>query len=137
MARTPDRRAGPRSEEKLIFEQVDDQGNPTVDPTEIGGMTYHDGSFAMKDAIGVFDPRSGGGGGLTEYTHKRLRHLIHFIDEGPADGFASGAFKEVLPAGSPFPTSIIWWESTSKLQKIVEKTITRSGGGATMCPRRP
>lgn len=58
--------------------------------------------------------------------HKRLRHLIHFIDEGPAGGFISGAYKETLPLRSPFPTQIIWWESSGKLQKIVEKNITRN-----------
>jgi hypothetical protein len=66
------------------------------------------------------------GSGITVEEHKILRHLIHFIDEGPAGGFASGAFKEVLPAADPFPTQIIWWESSSKLQKIVEKIITRN-----------
>lgn len=72
-----------------------------------------------------------GGSGLTADQHKVLRQLIHFIDEGPAEGFASGAYKEVLPTGNPFPTSIIWWESSGKTQKIVEKLITRSGGAAT------
>jgi hypothetical protein len=66
-------------------------------------------------------------GYVGEYEHKTLRHLIHFIDEGPGGGFASGAYRETLPAGSPFPTSIIWWESSAKLQKIVELIITRSG----------
>jgi len=70
-----------------------------------------------------------GVGALTEAAHKALRQLIHFINDGPAESFASGAFKEVT--GGFFPTSRIWWESTSKLKKIVEKTITRSGGGAT------
>lgn len=73
----------------------------------------------------------GGGVGVTEEVHKTLRQLIHFIEDGPAEGFASGAYKEVLPAASPFPTSVIWWGSSSKLKKIVEKTITRSGGSAT------
>lgn len=68
---------------------------------------------------------------VTETKHKAIRQLIHFIGEGPAEGFTSGAYKEQLPTGSVFPTSIIWWESSSKLKKIVEKTITRSGGGAT------
>ena len=72
-----------------------------------------------------------GSGALTESAHRIVRQLIHFIDDGPAEGFASGAYKEKLPAGSVFPTSIIWWESASKVKKIVEKTITRSGGGAT------
>jgi hypothetical protein len=68
---------------------------------------------------------------LTPQQHRNLRHLIHFIDGGPADGFLSGAFKEVLPQASPFPTSVTWYTSSGKTQKIVEKLITRSGGGAT------
>jgi hypothetical protein len=66
------------------------------------------------------------GSGISVATHKALRDLIHFIDGGPADGFVSGAFKETLPAGNPFPTSEIWWESASKAEKIVELTITRN-----------
>jgi hypothetical protein len=78
----------------------------------------------MRDNTGVFDPRT-----VWKSAHAAVRHLIHFIDEGPAEGFASGAYKEVI--GGAFPTSVIWWESSSKLKKIVEKIITRSGGGAT------
>lgn len=65
--------------------------------------------------------------GLTEGQHRVLRQLIHFIEEGPAGGFASGAYKETLPSGDPFPTSVIWWESSSKLKKIVERTVTWTG----------
>lgn len=72
-----------------------------------------------------------GTGGVTETSHKVLRQLIHFIDDGPAEGFLSGAYRETTPSGDPFPTSVVWWESAAKLKKIVEKTITRSGGGAT------
>lgn len=67
----------------------------------------------------------GSGGGITEGAHTALRALIHFIDCGPADGFASGAFHEILPSGNPFPTSYIWWESVSQIDKIVELTVTR------------
>lgn len=66
----------------------------------------------------------GGGGGLTPFQHQTLRQLIHFIDEGPGDGFASGAFKEVLPTGNPFPTSITWYLDVGKTKKLVEKFIT-------------
>ena len=64
----------------------------------------------------------GGGGGITPQEHETLRQLIHFIDQGPGDGFASGAFKESLPAG-PFPTSIIWYLDVAKTKKLVEKFI--------------
>jgi len=71
------------------------------------------------------------GSGLTADQHKTLRQLIHFIEEGPGEGFTSGAYKETLPSGSVFPTSIIWWESSSKLKKIVERTITWTGVNPT------
>lgn len=68
---------------------------------------------------------------LSSDQHRTLRHLIHFIDQGPADGFVSGAFKEVLPAGSAFPTSVTWYTDSGKTHKIVEKLIERSAGSAT------
>jgi len=63
--------------------------------------------------------------GLTDAEHKTLRQLIHLADGvgGPMEGFASGAYREILPTSDPFPTSIIWWESSAKLQKIIDKTI--------------
>lgn len=67
-----------------------------------------------------------GAGGITPDSHKKLRQLIHFINDGPAEGFISGAYKETLPSG-PFPTSEIWWESSSKLKKIVELLTTWNG----------
>jgi len=72
-----------------------------------------------------------GTGGLTESGHRTLRQLIHFIDDGPAEGFVSAAYKEVLPSAAVFPTSAVWWESVSKLKKIVEKLITWTGVNPT------
>jgi hypothetical protein len=66
----------------------------------------------------------GGGGGITESQHRSLRHLIHFIDNGPAGGFVSGAFREIID--TPFPSQIIWWTDSFKTDKIVELTITRA-----------
>lgn len=65
------------------------------------------------------------GGGLSQTTHQVLRQLIHFIDNGPAEGFATGAYREMT--GTVFPTAVIWWENSSKLKKIVEKLITWTG----------
>jgi len=62
--------------------------------------------------------------GISEPIHKSLRHLIHFIVDGPGDGFPSGSYRETLPNGNPFPTSIIWWESSAKIKKILERTLT-------------
>lgn len=62
---------------------------------------------------------------LTDSQHETLRKLIHLADGvgGPMEGFASGSFRESLPLDDPFPTSIIWWESSSKVEKIIEKTL--------------
>lgn len=70
----------------------------------------------------------GGGGDLTEAAHRGLRQLIHFLDNGPADGFGSGPlFLETLPVADPFPTSLTWYEDATKARKIVELTITLNG----------
>jgi hypothetical protein len=123
VGRTPDRVPGPSFEEEL---QLEDLG---ADPSVVGAISNNGGVLKGQDSIGIFDLRSGTG--LSEAAHKALRHLIHFINEGPAEGFATGAYKEILPSANPFPTSVIWWESNSKLQKIVEKTITYTGSFPT------
>jgi hypothetical protein len=123
---TPDRTPGPADEEEIVFEDRTTDG----DPTEVGALRYTGGSFKAKDSTGVFDLRSGGGG-ITEAQHKALRQLIHFIDDGPAEGFVSGAYKETLPSGAVFPTSEISWESSSKLKKIVELSTTWTGSKIT------
>jgi hypothetical protein len=116
---TPDRFPGQREEDSILFTD-----NP--DALVAGEMKYSGGAFVMKDGTGEFDPRAGGGG-ISEAQHKTLRHLIHFIDEGPGDGFASGATKTVT--GGLFPTSILWRDSAGN--KLVEKLIERSAGSAT------
>lgn len=61
--------------------------------------------------------------GITSGDHRTLRQLIHFIDEGPALGFASGATKTITPSGDPFPTQVTWRDALGN--KLVEKTVTR------------
>lgn len=62
---------------------------------------------------------------LTASQHKALKDLIHFVNDGPADGFASGAYREITYTGA-FPSAVIWWESSAKLKKIVSVDITRN-----------
>lgn len=88
------------------------------------------GNWGDDFIAGGFSSLSG-----TDQRHEALRQLIHFLDEGPAQGFVSGSHKQVI--GSPFPTSIIWWESAAMLKKIVEKEITRTGGPATVVTPTP
>lgn len=70
------------------------------------------------------------GSGITAAEHKVLRQLIHFISDGPAEGFASGAYREVT--GTVFPTNITWYVSSSKRGKIVERNMTWSGANLTV-----
>lgn len=120
MGQTPDRRPGPLQEEEVQFDDRTADGDPTTE----GAIRYAGGSFRAKDSAGVFDLRAGSG--LSEAAHRALRQLIHFLSEGPAEGFASGAYKETTPTG-PFPTSEVWWESVAKLKKIVSLTTTWTG----------
>jgi len=119
MPPTPDRHPGPLLEEEIQLE------TQAADPSLDGAIRYVSGAFRLRDSAGVFDARSGGGG-ITEAQHRALRQLIHFLDDGPAQGFPSGSFAEILPAADPFPTSHIWWETSGKLKKIVELAVTRN-----------
>lgn len=65
---------------------------------------------------------------LQTTAHETVAHLIHFVSEGPADGYATPATKAVTPSGSPFPTSVVWSVSSKKL---VEKLITYTGTNPT------
>lgn len=124
MGRTPDRRPGAplREEEGAYF---DEQAAPAA--TE-GQFVYYSGRWSFYDSTGEYDPRSGGG--ISEAQHKALHDLIHFIDEGPADGWTSGAYKETTWSGV-FPQTVIWYTDSGKSKKIVELTITWTGVNPT------
>jgi hypothetical protein len=122
MPRTPDRFPGPLYEEGVYFDSTSVATTP-------GEVRYDGTRFSFVDGAGEYDPRSGSG--ISEAQHRALRQLIHFIDNGPAEGFVSGAYRETLPTANPFPTSIIWWESSGKTKKIVEKLITWTGAFPT------
>ncbi len=67
-----------------------------------------------------------GSGSLTPQQHATLRQLIHLADGigGPMEGFLTNAYREILPTSSAFPTSIIWYSSSAKISRYVEKTIS-------------
>lgn len=65
-----------------------------------------------------------GSSGLTAAEHAAIHQLIHFIDDGPAEFFSSGAYK--VTAGTPFPSSETWYVDSTLAQTIVAKTITRN-----------
>jgi hypothetical protein len=62
----------------------------------------------------------------TRQPHAALRQLIHFLDDGPGAGFASGAYKEIQYSGALI-TQEIWWEDNTKTQKIVQLDVTYTG----------
>jgi hypothetical protein len=108
-------------------------GQPAGGPADEDVLIWRDGSdWKFQDQTTgphTLQDLATGGSGLTADGHKVLRQLIHFIDEGPAEGFDSGSYREVT--GTVFPTAIVWWESSSKLKKIVEKLITWTGAFPT------
>lgn len=63
MPRTPDRQPGVSDEEAIILE---DTG---VDPAVVGELRYNAGAFRLRDALGVFDPRSGSSVFGTQYQY--------------------------------------------------------------------
>ena len=101
----------------------------TASPAEEGQVRQANGDIVAYIG-GQVVSLTAGGSGLTPAQHQILRQLIHFIDDGPAEGFASGAYKETTPTG-PFPTSEIWWESSAKLKKIVSLDTTWTGAKIT------
>ncbi len=118
MPQTPDRRPGALIEDQEIRLITNATG-----PTVAGAFNYDGSSYVFRDAAGTFNPRTGGTG-LTAADHKTLRQLIHLAHNGPFEGFTSGAYLETTPSADPFPTSFIWYESSAKLKKIVEETVT-------------
>jgi len=74
---TPDRKAGPLVEnEEIRFET--DAG---ASPSQNGAMTYDPsvGEFQLRDGLGVFNPRSGGG--ISESQHEDFDHFTHALNE--------------------------------------------------------
>lgn len=67
-------------------------------------------------------------GGITEAQHRVLRHLIHYMEEGPE----ASSFKETI--GGLFPTEVTWYEDATKAKAIVKKVITRTGTGTNVKP---
>ena len=123
MVRTADRFPGEREDEGLLL----DPG--AVVPTVNGELRYVTGVGFRFYEEGVEKGLTGTG--ISETQHKTLRQLIHFIDNGPAEGFATGAYRETLPSANPFPTSVIWYTDSGKTDKIVEKLITYTGVNPT------
>jgi hypothetical protein len=78
----------------------------------------------LYQALKQLDTLAGAGPGIGAGTHAQLRQLIHLADdEGPFEGFVSGAYREQTPAADPFPTFIGWYTNVTKAFIIMTETI--------------
>lgn len=108
---TPDRFPGPREEEeiKLLPE--------SSDPTTVGAMRLVSGDFRLRDNVGVFNPRTGGG--ISEADHEDLDSLVHNV--------AETCYEEPVRSGGRV-TDVVTWTTSGKTTKVRETNLTRSGG---------
>lgn len=84
-------------------------------------MNYDGTSFKMRDAAGVFDPRTGGSG-ITEGQHRELDTLVHEVGET--------SYDEATYTGNQI-TAYIVWTSGDKVTKVREDLLTYSGSRVT------
>jgi len=86
MSTTPDAFPGTRLEEEIELT------GQNTDPTNIGGLTYRSdtGNFVLKDSLGSFNPR--GGGGLPPATEQG--QILYSID-----GTSFEPYKPVASSG--------------------------------------
>ena len=89
------------------------------------------GAVLQTNGVGADPSWVLGATGITPAQHKSLLDLIHFIDNGPADGFASGAVQDTLygttGASGALISEQIWYTSAAKIQRIVDLTVTYTG----------
>lgn len=123
MPLTPDDLQGGISDADLLL--LRDAG---VNPAAIGEVRRNGNDLLAYDGAGLFNLR--GSGGISAAQHKALRDLIHFLDDGPGDGFASGAVRDTNYTGA-FPTTETWWEDATRTQRIVQLDTTYTGAFPT------
>jgi hypothetical protein len=107
----------------IVLDDATNADESTVISRDDDDMLFQDGSNPTAVTLSSL---IAGAGGLTITAHRIVRHGIHFIKDGPADGFASGAYKETTYSGIK-ATAEVWWESGSKLKKIVSLDTTWTG----------
>src|ERR1019366_3445892 len=97
---------------------------PKINPSQLGGLTTIIAPIISATILPtILEQIVAVSGGITPTQHETLPQSIHFISDGPAHGFASGAYKEI--SGMPFPSNIVWYADSTKSKKIVEKIIVR------------
>ena len=110
--RTPDRHHGVEEQEGTVYY---DDG---IAASQEGEIRYNGGAFSFYDSVGVYDPRSGGGG-ISEAQHEALDTLVHNL--------AETSYEEITRSGGQV-TDVVVWTTSGKTTKVRETNITRSGG---------
>lgn len=116
MGTQPDRHPGPAIEEELVLE-----ADPT-DPTTVGAVRFNGEAFRLRDATGVFDPRTGGSG-ITEGQHEILDTLVHDL--------AESCYTEIERTSGKV-SAVRTWTTAAKLVKVREVEIARASGRASV-----
>lgn len=116
MPTTPDDIQGGTTDADLLILR-----DAATNPSAVGEFRRNGGDLLAYDGIGLFNLR--GSGGISADDHKTLLQLIHFIDEGPAEGFATGATKTIT--GGIFPTEVLWRRADTTA--LVRQSIAWSG----------
>ena len=98
-------------------------GEITVICSDIDLLQFNTAQKTFLQGAGIVNGLSVSGSGITPEIHQTLLQLIHFIDNGPATGFASNAVRVTSPSGNPFPTSVVWYLDNTLTTKLVEKLI--------------
>ena len=119
MSTTPDRRPGPLIEDEEI-RLIENASTPS----QAGALNYDGANFVMRDSLGSFNPRSGGG--ISEAQHTNLDTLNHEINQT--------SYDEVTRVNGKV-TRVSIWDSPLKSILIREDILTRSGifGRVTQC----
>jgi hypothetical protein len=111
MSRTPDHRHGELFEDDGIL-----LGTTSI--SSLPGEIRFDGSkFSLTDAVGEYDPRSGGG--ISPVQHQALDTLVHDIAETCYYELTYGVGNRV--------TAETWWTSAAKITKVRETAYMYSG----------
>ena len=95
---------------------VQNAANSTTDKTTLisrsaQGLTFTDAktSHVLGELVSSTTGQVG--------SHNALPDIIHFLSDGPGDGFASGAYLSTTFAG-PLITSRVWWTTAAMTQRI-------------------
>jgi hypothetical protein len=115
-----------KNTEGLMAKGFYPQGAVTND--EVVGLERDgSGNLVLKDSITGTKTLADLGTGISISSHRTLLQLIHFIDNGPAEGFTTGATRTTT--GTAFPSQVLWRRSDAT--KLVEKNITYTGAFPT------